>query len=70
MHMNRIRERLYLETMLDCEGESCDSIYAPDTQASDPMDEWASRNSNLADLQGWKIDHSGKVLCSSCAKAL
>jgi len=67
--MNRIEEKLYLEIVLDCERQSCLEVYGPDTEAVDPMNEWASRNAALALKSGWSIDIKGKILCPYCSES-
>lgn len=68
--MNRLEEKLYLEIILDCENESCTESYESDSEASDPMEEWAKRNSSLAQANGWIITELSKVLCPLCAKGI
>jgi len=66
--MNILEEKLYLEIFLTCDGTSCTEMYDPDIEATDPLEQWASRNASLATANGWTVKNSSKVLCPKCAK--
>jgi len=55
----------YSELLIACQANGCSHVFQPtiDEPATDPVEDWAKRMTDLAYEAGWSVSVDGRVLC-------
>ena len=55
----------YSELLITCQMDGCNHVFQPtlNEPATDPVDDWAKRMTELARKAGWSVSVDGRVLC-------